>query len=133
MRYVGESKISKLNPKPHLTYPLLRLPQEYKETIGKIAHIYESWQEGQRTIVLVFDETEEKEKVIKPIIKQNTESEFSARISVLEQETKELRALIEKEAPVVTDTQKIDGLGRIRTGDLRHVKTGDFARILTLF
>ena len=98
MQYIGTSKISKLNPKPNLTYPLIRLPQRYKTVIGKTAHIYESCEEGQKAIVLVFDETENKEKVIQPVIKQNAESDFSARIEVLEEEIRELRTLIEKEA-----------------------------------
>ena len=103
MQYIGTSKISKLNPKPNLTYPLIRLPQRYKTVIGKTAHIYESCEEGQKAIVLVFDEPEDKEKenkdrVIQPVIKQNVESDFSARFAVLEEEIRELRTLIEKEA-----------------------------------
>ncbi len=102
-QYIGTSKISKLTAKPNLTYPLIRLPQRYENVIGKAAHIYESSEEGQKSIILVFDEAESKEienkeKVIQPIIKQNAESDFSARISVLEEETKELRTLIEKES-----------------------------------
>ena len=84
MQYVGTSKISKLNPKQNPTYPLIRLPQRYRTIIGKTAHIDESWEEGQKAIVLVFDETENKEKVIQPVIKRNPESDFSARIAVLE-------------------------------------------------
>jgi hypothetical protein len=122
MQYIGTSKISKLNPKPNLTYPLIRLPKRYKSIIGKTAHIYESWEEGQKAIVLVFDETEDKEQVIQPVIKQNAESDFSARFAVLEEEIRELRTLIEKEAHFSANIQKIDGPGRIRTGDLRHVK-----------
>jgi hypothetical protein len=87
MQYIGTSKIGKINPKPNLTYPLIRLPQRYKAVIGKNAHIYESWEENQKAIILVFDETENKERVIQPAIKQNAESDFSARISVLEEET----------------------------------------------
>jgi len=130
MQYIGTSKISKLNPKPNLTYPLIRLPQRYNTVIGKTAHIYESFEEGQKAIVLVFDETENQEKVIQPVIKQNAESDFSARFAVLEEEIRELRTLIEKEAHFSDNIQKIDGLGRIRTGDLRHVKTGDLAFVL---
>ena len=122
MRFVGSSKVSKLNPKPNLTYPLLRLPQRYATVIGKTAHIYESWEEGQKAIVLVFDETENKEKIIQPVIKQNVESDFSDRFAVLEEEMRELRTLIEKEAHLTPNIQKTNGLGRIRTGDLRHVK-----------
>ena len=127
MQYIGTSKIGKLNPKPNLIYPSIRLPQRYKTVIGKTAHIYESCEEGQKAIVLVFDEPEDKEKenkdrVIQPVIKQNAESDFSARIVVLEEEIKELRTLIEKEAHLFPKIKKTDGLGRIRTGDLRHVK-----------
>ena len=122
MQYIGTSKISKLNPKPNLTYPLIRLPQNYKSIIGKTAHMYELSDEGQTNIVLVFDETENQEKVIKPVIKQNAESDFSARISVLEEETRELRTLIEKETHFFTYIQKSDVLARIRIGDLRRVK-----------
>ena len=137
MQYIGTSKISKLNPKPNLTYPLIRLPQRYKTVIGKTAHIYESSDEGQKAIVLVFDEaeskeTENKETVIQPVIKQNAGSDFSARIEVLEEEIRDLRTLIEKEAHFSNNIQKIDGLGRIRTGDLRHVKT-EFLRRSAVF
>ncbi len=114
MQYIGTSKIGKINPKPNLTYPLIRLPQRYKAIIGKNAHIYESWEENQKAIIVVFDEIENKEKVIQPVIKQNAESDFSARISVLEEETRELRTLIEKEAHFFTYIQKSDGLARIR-------------------
>ena len=127
MRYIGTSKISKLNPKPNLTYPLIRLPQRYKTIIGKTAHIYESSEEGQRAIVLVFDEAESKEtenneKVIQPVIKPNGESDFSARIAALEEEIRQLRTLIEKEARLTSNIKKTDGLGVIRTHDLRRVK-----------
>ena|SRR5665647_586754 len=127
MQYVGTSKISKLNPKPNLTYPLIRLPQRYRTIIGKTAHIDESWEEGQKAIVLVFDETENKEKVIQPVIKRNPESDFSARIAVLEEEIRELRTLIEKEAHFYANIQKTDGPGAIRTPDLRRVKAEGFS------
>ena len=127
MRFVGSSKVSKLVPKPDVAYPLIRLPQTYKTFIGKTAHIYESSEEGQKAIVLVFDEAESKETenkgtVIQPVIKQNAESDFSARIEVLEEEIRQLRTLIEKEARLTSNIKKTDGLGRIRIGDLRRVK-----------
>ena len=122
MQYIGTSKIGKLNPKPNLIYPSIRLPQRYKTVIGKTAHIYESSDEGQTNIVLVFDESENKEKVIQPVIKRNPESDFSARIAVLEEEIRELRTLIEKEAHFYANIQKTDGPGAIRTPDLRRVK-----------
>jgi hypothetical protein len=111
MQYIGASKIGKLNPKPNLTYPLIRLPQRYENVIGRTAHIYESSEEGQKTIVLVFDETERKEKenkgtVIQPVIKRIVKSDFSARIEVLEDGIRELRTLIKKEAHLTPNIQK---------------------------
>jgi hypothetical protein len=79
--------------------------------------------EGQKAIVLVFDEPENKENVIQPAIKRNVESDFSARLAVLEEEIRELRTLIEKEAHFYANIQKTDGPGAIRTPDLRRVKT----------
>ena len=111
MQYIGTSKISRLNPKPNLTYPLIRLPQRYATVIGKTAHIYESWEEGQKAIVLVFDEaessdTENKERVIQPVTKPNSEFDFSARIAVLEEEIRQFRTLIEKEAHLTPNIKK---------------------------
>ena len=130
-QYIGTSKISKLNPKLNLTYPLIRLPQRYATVIGKTAHIYESLEEGQKAIVLVFDETESndaenKKKIMQPVIKRIVESDFTARIEVLEEEIKKLRTLIEKEAHLTPNIQQTNGPGRIRTGDLRRVKTEAF-------
>jgi len=54
----------------------------------------------------VFDETENKETCIQPVIKQNAESDFSAQISALEEEARELRTLIKKEAYFSTNINK---------------------------
>jgi hypothetical protein len=105
MRYVGKSKVSKLNPKPNLIYSLLRLPQEYEDIIGKIAHIYEYVEEGQKSILLVFDESENK-RIIKPVVKQSAESSFSTRILLLEKEISDLKALMEKGDYFSNNTQK---------------------------
>jgi len=76
-------------------------------------------------VVLVFDEAENKENAIQPVIKQNVESDFSHRFAVLEEEIRQLRTLIEKEAHFSPNVQKTDGLEAIRTPDLRRVKTED--------
>jgi hypothetical protein len=48
MRKVRETKIGKLTPKPHITYPLIRLPPEYTDVIGKRAHILKLNIRGER-------------------------------------------------------------------------------------
>ncbi len=61
MKRIGETKIRKLTPKPHLTYPLIQLPPEFAEVIGKKAQIFETEYEGNRAFLVVVGE-----EVIKP-------------------------------------------------------------------
>ena len=41
MRLVGKCSILRMKPKKDIEYPLIRLPKEYKDLIGKEALIYE--------------------------------------------------------------------------------------------
>ena len=100
MRFVGSSKVSKLVPKPDVAYPLIRLPQRYKTVIGKTAHIYESSDEGQKAIVLVFDEAEKKkkkkkEKLKKPVIKKTLNLIFGS-IEVLRKKKETYEPLLKR-------------------------------------
>jgi hypothetical protein len=40
MHYIGKSKISTLHSKPDISYPLIRLLQQYKHLIGKTAQFF---------------------------------------------------------------------------------------------
>jgi len=48
MRYIGKSKISTLHPKPDISYPLIRLPQQYKHLIGETAQLFITNHEGKK-------------------------------------------------------------------------------------
>ena len=61
-RYVGKSKISKLNPKPGNLNPLIRLPTECADSIGKTASIYETSHDGKQVFLLVLDEDLDKKR-----------------------------------------------------------------------
>ena len=54
MRYVGKSKIGKLSAKGN-DYPQLRLPQQYSDTIGEIASIFETEHEGKQAFLVVTE------------------------------------------------------------------------------
>jgi hypothetical protein len=41
MQLVGKSKVTRLNAKTGITYPLIRLPKAYANEIGKTAEFYE--------------------------------------------------------------------------------------------
>jgi len=98
MQYIETSKIGKIHPKPNLTYPLIRLHQRYAHVIGKTAHIHKSLKEGRKAIVFSFWCGRKQRRSYTTSYKKNVESYFSARFAVLEEEIRQLRTLIEKEA-----------------------------------
>ena len=42
MHHLGKSKVTKLNAKAGVVYPLIRLPKGYADEIGKVAEIFET-------------------------------------------------------------------------------------------
>ncbi len=61
MQFIGKSKISPLYSKGGIIYPQIRLPQQYNDIIGEIAHIFETEYDGKRAFFILTRELEEKE------------------------------------------------------------------------
>ncbi|MFZ0925341.1 MAG: hypothetical protein WCE82_07885 [Halobacteriota archaeon] len=59
MQLIRKSKVTKLNAKTGIIYPLIRLSKIYAGEIGKTAEIFESKLENKRALVLTFDEQAE--------------------------------------------------------------------------
>ena len=102
MRYIGKSKISKINPKPNISYPLLRLPQAFNDFIGKTTNVFETENEGKQAFLVVLDKNSEAEQASFQVmqlvmqleavgIRQNTENCVEARLSALENGIKEIK------------------------------------------
>ena len=90
MKRIGETKIGKLTPKPHLTYPLIRLPSEYGEVIGKKAQIFETEYEGNRAFLIV---------VAEEVIKPDNSLALEKRLEELENQIRELKEVVIKGNP----------------------------------
>ena len=101
MKRIGVTKIGKLTPKPHLTYPLIRLPPEYGEVIGKKAQIFETEYEGNRAFLIVVSEE---------VIKLDIEK----RIFELEKQVEGLKEVLYKIRTMKGDL------------DLNHIAPGGF-------
>ena len=99
MKRIGETKIEKLTPKPHLTYPLIRLPPEYGEVIGKKAQIFETEYQGNRAFLIVVSEE---------VIKLDIEK----RISELETQVRELKEAFSKIGPMEGDSFDLKNMRR---------------------
>lgn len=88
LQLIGKSKVSKMNPKPSITYPFIRLPQECGDVIGNTVGIYETEHEGKRAFLLVIgDDTTISQRVIQPSDAKNIEK----RLSDLENEVRKIR------------------------------------------
>ncbi len=124
MRFVGKAKIGKLSAKG-ITYPQLRLPPNYSDSIGQVADVIETEHDGKRAFLIVPNNN----TVLKPIaevLKLDSQDYYVQRLQELELEIKGLRSRIFAEDNSSDDEIKKTGTrsgpGRIRTGDLRRVK-----------
>ena len=70
MRYIGNSKISKIHPKPNTSYPLLRLPQAFNEFIGDTTHIFETDHDGKQAFLVIPDKNDDDAQQVNPQVMQ---------------------------------------------------------------
>ena len=103
MNKVFTTKISLQSHNPTFSYPIIRLPRDLKELAGQIVSIYETEIEGVRGFFVVpqlanLAKLDEK-------IDDADQIDSPLKCSLIDQKK-----------------QKTNGLGRIRTGDLRRVK-----------
>ncbi|MGZ4904867.1 MAG: hypothetical protein ACXV5I_08660 [Halobacteriota archaeon] len=135
MMHVGTSKVTKLNAKANIVYPLIRLPKSCVDEIGKAASIFETQCGSGRALLVMFGETADGCEGIQPaseviqllpkVIQPDESNCLKSRVLELEKEIRELkRLLLLNESDSLQKTKK-NGPGVIRTHDLRHVKAGD--------
>ena len=104
MNKIFTTKISLQASNPTFSYPIVRLPRELKELAGRIVNIYQIEINGVEGffIALQLDKLDKLDKFVENNIQ--TDSRLKAPQSPL----------------FPQNPQKLDGLGRIRTGDLRQ-------------
>jgi hypothetical protein len=98
MQLIGKSKVTKLNAKVGIVYPLIRLPRIYADKIGKTADIFETQHGDKRALVVTFDVLAEAgseviqltPKVIQPYCQKNLE----ARLCELESQIEKLKSIL---------------------------------------
>jgi hypothetical protein len=130
MRFVGTSKIGRLSAKKGRIYAQIRLPPPLADMIGDIADVFETERDGKRAFLLVTSHyVLDNNMVLQPgekVVKPDDEKDNDRRLKALESQISELRfLLLLNESTSFNKNRKEDvlnGLGRIRTGDLRHVK-----------
>ena len=102
MQLIGKSKIGKKCSKPSITYPLIRLPKEYTEIIGRPVNIYETELEGYTAFVIALEDEEKNRAAIQvaqpdPKVGQPRRTNAAqSRLTALESEIRELKSLFSK-------------------------------------
>jgi hypothetical protein len=98
MQLIGKSKVTKLNAKAGIVYPLIRLPKIYADEIGKTAEIFETKHENKRALVVTFDQqTEAGSEVIQltpKVIQPHYQQDLEATLCELESQIAELKSLL---------------------------------------
>jgi hypothetical protein len=98
MQLIGKSKVTKLNAKAGIVYPLIRLPKIYAGEIGKTAEIFETKHENKRALVVTFDEqTEVSSEIIQltpKVIQPHCQQDLESTLCELESQIVELKSLL---------------------------------------
>ena len=98
MQFIGKSKVTKLNAKAGIVYPLIRLPRIYANKIGKTADIFETQHGNKRALVVTFGKlAETSPEVIKltpKVMQPDCQKDLEARLCELESQIQKLQSLV---------------------------------------
>jgi len=104
MQYVGKSKVTKLNAKAGVVYPLFRLPKTYADEIGKVAEIFETQHHNKRALLVTFNDGRGPSQVKQPdskviqllpeVIQPDGLNNNESRLSALESQIAELKSVL---------------------------------------
>ena len=129
MHYIGKSKIGKQYSKPTITYPIIRLPLQCSEAIGTSVQLYKAEHAGQTLFVIIPDNEKSetvRQKVAQPtskVAQLETEINLESRLLALESSTEKIiEPIFGNQNLIEVKLKKNNGLGAIRTPDLRRVK-----------
>jgi hypothetical protein len=110
MQPICTNKIGTHNSNPSHKYPVIRLPREFQDLIGKTATIYQTEHAGELAFVITIGES------VGTICANLEQDETAKRVDVLESQIKELKsALFPKEGSLEHKIRKTKAEGEIRT------------------
>src|SRR5208337_4319249 len=115
MQHIGKSKVTKLNTKAGVVYPLIRLPKTCTDEFGKVAEIFETQHHNRRALLVTFNggaepsEGMHDSKVIQllpEVIQPEGLSNAESRFLELESQIIELKSLILENARLLQNESK---------------------------
>ena len=106
MHHLGKSKVTKLNAKAGVVYPLIRLPKTCADEIGKVAEIFETQHHNRRVLLVTFNDGAGLSEIIQPdskviqllpkVIQLKSRNSIESRFSELYSEVNQLKSLLLK-------------------------------------
>ena len=116
MKLIGRSKISKINPKPNIVYPMVRLPQECADVIGNTATIYETEYDGRKAFLITIGQNED---TAATVMKPELQNSLEKRLSDVESKINDLYSrLTGKESQKPCKIENGNAANRTRTCDM---------------
>ena len=116
MKLIGRSKISKINPKPNIVYPMIRLPQECNDVIGNTATIYETEYDGKKAFLITIGQDAD---TATPVMKPELQNALEKRLSDVESKINDIYSrLMGKESQKSSKMEKGNAANRTRTCDM---------------
>ncbi len=110
MQPICTNKIGTHSSNPSHKYPVIRLPREFKDLIGKIATIYETEHGRDHAFVITVGES------VGTICANLEQEQMAKRVDALESEIREPKsALFSNEANGFDENRKSKAEGEIRT------------------
>jgi hypothetical protein len=98
MQFLNQVKIGRLSAKKGKIYPQIRLPLELADTIGEIADVFETEQNGTRAFLIVTKQrVANNNTILQPsakVVKLHKEIDSDKRFKALESQIQELKSLI---------------------------------------
>ena len=110
MEPICTNKIGTHSSNPSHKYPIIRLPREFRDLIGKTATIYQTEQAGELAFVITIGES------VGAICANLEQEETAKRVDALESQIRELKSLLfSKEGSQEHKIRKSKAEGEIRT------------------
>ena len=111
MKKIGLTKISIQSSNPKYSYPIVRLPREFRDTAGKQAQIFQTKYEGALAFLVVVDN---------PVDIKTSDSAVESRLLAIESKIDNLIGAISSNKPQKNN----ESLNRYTPGQIRTAVAG---------
>ena len=124
MKEIARTTVGRQAANPKCVYPIVRLPKNDGNLIGRHVVLYESSHDGARAFLIVLEESAA-QPIAQPPCVETSQDAVHTRLNELEKRIRDVEGRCSDfphATPTIGGVAYPDGPAEIRTQDLRHVK-----------